>query len=84
MFCHLETCAKIFDWLKISLLLNPQFLANPYETWLKLIAYEYVKLLEYQLDWIRIIDFSLCIGPILSQTNFFLHQSLHNYRSFTV
>ena len=48
------------DWLKVSLLLkNPQFLANPYEPWLKLIAYEYVKLLEYQLDWIRIIDFLL-------------------------
>ena len=51
---------KKLDWLKISLLLkNQQFFANPKETWLKLLAHEQVKLLEYQLDWIRIVDFLL-------------------------
>jgi len=35
-FNGIETDVKKIDWLKISLLLkDPQFFANPYETWQK-------------------------------------------------
>ena len=42
---------KKIVWLKISQLLkSQQFLVNLYETWLKWLTHELIKLLEYQLD----------------------------------
>ena len=36
---------------------NPQFLSNLYETWWKYSSSECFKFLQYQLDWIKIVDF---------------------------
>ena len=36
---------------------NPQFLSNLYETWWKYSSCECFKFLQYQLDWIKIVDF---------------------------
>ena len=36
---------------------NPQLLSNLYETWWKYSSSECFKFLQYQLDWIKIVDF---------------------------
>ena len=36
---------------------NPQFLSNLYETWWKYSSWECFKFLQYQLYWIKIVDF---------------------------
>ena len=56
----IETVAKKVDWPKIRLFIkNPQFQSNYYETWWKWPTHELVKLPEYQLDWVKIVDFLL-------------------------
>ena len=48
------------DWPKTLLLIkNPQLLFNLYETWWQYSSHEYFMLLEYLLDWIKIVDFLL-------------------------
>ena len=55
--------------------------ANPYETWLKWLAHDYVKLLEFQLDRIKIVDFTN--GEILSQSNSFFFTNLYYFDAET-
>ena len=43
-------------WLLIE---NPQLLSNLHETRWKYSSHEYFMLLEFQLDWIKIVDFLL-------------------------
>ena len=43
-------------WLFIE---NPQLLSNLHETQRKYSTYEYFMFLEFQLDWIKIMDFLL-------------------------
>ena len=43
-------------WLLIE---NPQLLSNLHETQWKYSSHEYFMLLEFQLDWIKIVDFLL-------------------------
>ena len=51
-------------------------LSNLYETWWKYSSQEYFMLLEYQLDWIKIVDFSL-IAKFMPCVLFFCSPSMY-------
>ena len=60
------------DWPKTLLLIkNPQLLFNLYETWWKYSSHEYFMLLEYQLDWIKIVNFLLIAKFWATANNFY-------------
>ena len=62
---------KKVEWPKTSLLIkNSQLLSNLHETWWKYSSQECFMLLEYQLDWIKIVDF-LSIAKFFASANNF-------------
>ena len=59
-FGDVETVAKKSGLAKnLAINKNPQFQSNYYETWWKWPTHELVKLPEYQLDCVKIVDFLL-------------------------
>ena len=60
MIIKIESAQKTVEWPKTLLLIeNPQLLSNLHETLWKYSPYEYFMFLEFQLDWIKIVDFLL-------------------------
>ena len=58
---------------------NPQLLSNRYEPWGKYTSLEWFMMLEYQLDWIKIVDFSLIAKFLASPDNHVPPSKYHLY-----
>ena len=58
---------------------NPQLLSNLYETWWKYSSQEYSMLLEYHLDWIKIVDFLLIAKFWASPDNYLVITLYYNF-----
>ena len=68
---------------KMLLLKNPQFLSNCYETLSKCPSNGQIQMAKYQLDWVKIVDFSL-IASYFSGWTFFWIWSQCGIRIYVV